>query len=39
MITGGFEQLRFDNDNKDVNHFAPKVLLRIRNNFLCRYNA
>jgi hypothetical protein len=24
MITGGFEQLRFDNDNKDVNRFAPK---------------
>ncbi len=24
MITGGFEQLRFDTDNKDVNRFAPK---------------
>ncbi|TAH40436.1 MAG: TonB-dependent receptor [Bacteroidetes bacterium] len=24
MITGGFEQLRFDNDYKDINRFAPK---------------
>ena len=25
MITGGFEQLRFDFENRDINKFPPRV--------------
>ena len=33
LITGGFEQLRFDYDNKNINKFPPKYFYSMGRNY------